>query len=320
LQPVKKLYPLLLEPSLHTKVWGGRRLETLFNKSLPTDEPYGEAWELHDTSTVTNGTYARLTLGELLEQTGTDLIGDHNDPADGFPLLGKFIDAADWLSIQVHPNDEQAAELEGQPRGKTEAWIFLATEPGAKLVLGVKPGTTREIMAQAIRDGVLEEHIGYGEVKDGDVLLLNANTVHALGPGILIYEIQQSSNTTYRLYDWNRMGLDGNPRELHIEKGVQVSNIDFLPPIAHPWGTDADPVVTLVESPYFKTDLYRVRGDVALQTGGRFHGLTCVSGSVAITDGSETITTGKGRSALIPASLPAYTLSGEGNILVSYQP
>ena len=145
---------------------------------------------------------AARSLGDLAADYGADLLGMGNDPAAGLPLLAKLIDASAWLSIQVHPNDEQARALEKEPRGKTEAWVILHAEPGAKLVIGLERGTTRERMAEAIGRGQLEALLAYAEVKSGDVLYIPANTIHALGPGILIYEIQQSSDVTYRLYDW----------------------------------------------------------------------------------------------------------------------
>lgn len=313
------LYPLLLEPSLHTKVWGGRKLATVMGKALPTDDPYGESWELHDTSTVTNGPLAGRTLGDLLGEYGADLIGDANDPAEGFPLLAKILDANDWLSVQVHPNDAQAAELEGQPRGKTEAWLILATDPDAKLVIGVQPGTSRQAMAQAIRDNALEGHLVTQAIQAGDVLFIPAGTVHAIGPGTLLYEIQQSSNTTYRLYDWGRMGLDGNPRDLHIEKGVQVANVDALPTIDNHPPSDADTV--MVASEYFLTTRYAISTSRDFDTNGRrFHSLTCIDGEVALAAGGETITLTIGRTALVPAAVGAYSLGGSGVVLVSQQP
>src|SRR5262249_35572250 len=157
----------------HVKVWGGRRLETSLHKQLPTNEPYGESWEMHDTSVVANGPHAGRTLGDLLKEYGHDLVGPDNTPSEGFPLLAKFLDAQDWLSVQVHPNDEQARELEGDPRGKTEAWYVLEATPGAKLVMAVKPGTTRQAMAEAIRANTLESLLVYAEVAPGDVLLNN---------------------------------------------------------------------------------------------------------------------------------------------------
>jgi mannose-6-phosphate isomerase len=317
-----KLYPLLLNPSLKTKVWGGRKLETVLCKELPTDEPYGESWELHDTSIVRNGSLAGQSLGDLLAIHGHDLIGRGNDPTEGFPLLAKFIDASAWLSIQVHPNDRQAQELEGEPRGKTEAWIVLYAEPDAKLVIGVEPGTSRETMAQAIRDGVLEDHVVYANVRAGDVLLLDANTVHAVGPGVVIYEIQQSSDTTYRLYDWNRMGMDGKPRELHIDKGVKVANVDFLPQIRNVQNNS--PVVTLVENHYFKSNRHQLgpgnRLETVLRTNGKFHSLTCIGGEINVLTDDHKITLTIGDTCLVPAAVHSYRLSGNGQVIRSWQP
>lgn len=314
------LYPLLLNPVPHTRVWGGRRLETELGKTLPTAEPYGESWEVHDTATVINGAHRGRTLGDLLREYGHELIGPDNNPADGFPLLLKFLDASDWLSVQVHPNDEQARLLEGDPRGKTEAWYVLAAEAGAKLVIGVQPGTSHEVMAQAIRENKLEDLLVYGEVTPGDVLFVRANTVHALGPGMLIYEIQQSSDITYRLYDWGRMGLDGNPRQLHIEKGVQVSNLDALPKIEHV--DDNAQTATVVECEYFITQRHRLTADedLTLDTNHkRFQILTCVQGQAEIAAGTENLPLMHGQTALIPANLGAYRLRGEGVVLRSLQ-
>lgn len=310
-------YPLALKSTLVIKVWGGRRLADVLGKSLPTDEPYGESWEVHDSAMVVNGTYAGKTLGEVLEELGTDLIGTHNDPSEGFPLLAKFLDAQDWLSVQVHPDDKQARELENQPRGKTEAWVLMDTAPDAKLVIGVTPGTSRETMAEAIRTNTLEPLLAYADVNAGDVLYMPAGTVHAIGPGCLIYEIQQSSNTTYRLYDWGRMGLDGNPRELHIDKGVQVSNVDDLPEVTHPTD-DSQPIV---DGAFFQTYRHSLDDDmITLDTGGNlFHALSCIDGQCSVSGGEQTVNFSKGQSVLIPANLGNYTLSGDGVVLRSLQ-
>ncbi len=318
------LYPLLLRPAFHVKVWGGRRLQTLLNKDLPTDEPYGETWEMHDTATVVEGALSGRSLGDLLREYGHALVGADNDPADGFPLLAKFLDANDWLSVQVHPNDAQARELEGEPRGKTEAWYFFATDPGVRIVKGMRPGTTREVMAQAIRDNALEPLLAYEEVNVGDVLVNLAGGIHALGPGIIIYEIQQSSDITYRLYDWGRMDLNGKPRTLHIEKGVAVSNLESLPPILHTAGNTL-PVVDLVQTPFFSTLLHQMTPRnglrITLDTAGRrFHILTSIGGSVVIRTGDYSVTLGLGQTALIPACVGVYTLEGEARILRSFQP
>jgi mannose-6-phosphate isomerase len=314
-----KPYPLLLEPALHAKVWGGRKLADVMGKTLPSADPYGESWELHDSCVVANGAYAGKTLGEMVEIYGAELIGAGNDPADGLPLLVKLLDAADWLSIQVHPNDAQAAELEGQPRGKTEAWIILAAEPTAKLVIGMEPGTDREEMAQAIRDNHLEDYIVAADVKAGDVFYIPAGTVHAIGPGIVLYEIQQSSDTTYRLYDWGRMGLDGKPRQLHIEKGVQVSNLASVPQVTHP-ARDSSPVVTMVQGEFFTTTLYRLQRDSrSIQTNGNFHALTCIDGAIVVEANGVSVAMTTGQTVMIPAACAVYTLSGVGQVLRSSQ-
>jgi len=309
------LYPLKLDPGLHVKVWGGRKLSSEMNIPLPTEDPYGEAWQLHDTSTITNGALKGKTIAEVVESHGTDLIGTNNNPEEGFPLLAKILDASDWLSVQVHPNDEQAKELEGDPRGKTEAWVILSAEDNARLVIGVKPGTSREVMAEAIRDNRLEDYIVYADVKAGDVLYIEANTVHAIGPGLLIYEIQQSSNITYRLYDWGRMGLDGKPRELHIEKGVQVSNVDSLPQVTHPEGQ------MIVDGEYFQTVRHQL-DDIKelIPTQKKFHSLTCIDGEIVVSvEGHTDMTLYKGQTGLIPASTAQFAMAGTGTILRSYQ-
>jgi len=312
------LYPLLMQPSLHVKVWGGRRLETVLGKTLPSAEPYGEAWEVHDTATVANGDLAGQTLGALVMRYDKDLLGVRNDPALGFPLLVKFLDAADWLSVQVHPNDQQAQQYDGEPRGKTEAWYVLAAEGERKLVYGMQPGTSRTDMADAIRENRLEPLLNYVTVGVGDTLFNSPGTVHALGPGLLIYEIQQSSDLTYRLYDWGRMGLDGKPRAMHIDKGTAVAITDSAPTVLR--HTD-EPNRLLVDCPYFTTTLTAISGTSApIPTGGVFHLLTVIDGALTVDDGRMNVEIGRGQSAVIPAALTTYTLHGMGKVLTSYQP
>lgn len=307
------LYPMLLDPTLHVKVWGGDQLRSKLGKDLPDDAPYGESWELHDTARILNGSQAGKTLAELIAQYGHAIIGTAFDPADGLPLLVKLLDASRWLSVQVHPNDAQANALEGDPRGKSEAWFILAATETARLVIGLKAGTSREQMAQAIREQDLEALLVYAYVKAGDVLNIEANTVHAIGPGIMLYEVQQSSDVTYRLYDWGRVGLDGQPRTLHIEKGTQVANIDHLPTITHP-DTDA-----IVSGRYFQTHRHCLNNThCVLQTAGHFQALTCFEGAFTVTGGGEQITLGLGQTVFIPSGLPEYTLAGTGWLLRSH--
>ncbi|MCY4062458.1 MAG: class I mannose-6-phosphate isomerase [Chloroflexi bacterium] len=310
-----ELYPLKLRPALHVKVWGGRRLANMMGKRLPTAMPYGESWELHDTALIANGPLRGATLGDLARDYGADLLGAGVDPAAGIPLLAKFIDASDWLSIQVHPNDEQAGALERELRGKTEAWVILHAEPGARLVIGLQPGTTREQMAEAIKRNQLEARLVYADVCTGDVLYIPANTIHALGPGLLIYEIQQASDVTYRLYDWGRLGLDGQPRELHIEKGVQVAELASLPRVRQPQNE------LLVDGEYFRTWRHELDGKALnIETEGCFQALTCIAGTVHVASAeNDSIRLNKGETGLIPACLSAFVMRGSGSILRSCQ-
>ncbi|MCS6835560.1 MAG: class I mannose-6-phosphate isomerase [Anaerolineae bacterium] len=311
---IPSLPPLKLSARLHTRVWGGRRLAD-YGKRLLSSEPYGESWEVHDSALIDGGPYDGRTLGDLLAVYGAALVGEGFNPAEGFPLLVKLIDAQDWLSIQVHPDDEQARRLEGDPRGKTEAWIILEATPGARLVIGVHPGTTPQALAAAIRQETLESLLVYAEARPDDVLYMPAGTIHAIGPGLMIYEVQQSSDITYRLYDWGRMGLDGQPRPLHIDKAIQVANLNSLPTLAR---FDAEEDALVVQGPYFCTRHWVLRDEHRTQyTAGRFQALTCLDGSLMLEGLGQAFSLARGDSALIPANLPEYTLSGAGRLLVS---
>jgi len=318
--PNSDLYPLKLQPSLRAKVWGGRMLAAQLQKKLPDAKPYGESWEVHDSACVLNGALRGLRLGELMQRFGQDLVGAGNEPADGFPLLAKFIQAESWLSLQVHPDNAQALRLEGEPRGKTEAWVILRAAPGARLICGLQVGTRRTQLAEAIRSKQLEPLLARRAVRAGDVLSIPANTVHALGPGLLIYEIQQASDITYRLYDWGRLGMDGKPRSLQIEKGLRVANVAARPQVLHP--PESDDAQLLVASPYFETWRHRLQGaPQALDSRRRFHALTCIAGAVQLAaDGYETLTLATGETGLLPACIERFSISGRGTVLRSCQP
>ncbi len=317
------LYPFLMQPQLHVKVWGGRKLATLLGKELPTDQPYGESWELHDTTAVANGPLAGKRLGELCFDYREALLGPGNNPTEGFPLLAKLLDARDWLSVQVHPNDEQARAFGDGLRGKTEAWYVVDADPGARLIIGVEPGTTRDALRQAIEQKRFEQLLVYAPVTAGDILLIGAGTIHALGPGILIYEIQQSSDLTYRFYDWGRLGLDASPRELHIEKSLAVANLDRLPEIRHTGNLNRD-VIPLFHCAYFQTELYRLHDGQPRAFGDtprrRFDILTCIEGSGMVEGAGVQVAFEKGQTLLVPASIERFTLSGEARVLRSTQP
>ncbi len=227
----KTVYPLLFEPVLKDYIWGGRHFERL-GRALPRKGVVAESWEISahqdGTTVVSNGYFAGQPLTAVHAALGLDLIGANNAWAQArgkFPLLVKLIDAAQPLSVQVHPDDEYALAHEENELGKTEMWYVLHAEPGAELVLGVTAGTTREAFRKSLLAGRLDPHLHRISVQAGDHFCVPAGTLHAIMSGLIMAEIQQNSNATYRVYDWNRLGADGKPRPMHVEKALDV--IDF---------------------------------------------------------------------------------------------
>lgn len=224
-------YPLLFNPVLKDYIWGGRNLEKLLGRSIP-DGRIAESWEIaaHEdgATVVTNGVYAGMPLTAVHDLMGLNLIGRHNAWAQArgkFPLLVKILDAHDRLSVQVHPGDEYALAHEGNELGKTEMWVILHAEPGAALILGLQPGMTAAELRQAIERGAVEQYLRSVPVSVGDFVCVPSGTLHAILGGVMVAEIQQNSNTTYRVYDWNRTE-NGVARPLHIEKALAVINFE----------------------------------------------------------------------------------------------
>ncbi len=215
------LYPFVLEPLERELIWGGHALATRYGKPAPDDAKIGESWECWDANRVLNGVSAGLSLGDLRGALGRELTG-HADPAAPFPLLTKFIDARHALSVQVHPGDAYARRVEHASAGKTECWYILEAEPGATIVLGWNRRTARGEYLERVRDGSLGELLRHVPVHPGDVFYLPAGTLHAIGKGIVLFEVQQASDLTYRIYDYDRVGPDGEPRELHVDKAADV--------------------------------------------------------------------------------------------------
>lgn len=322
-------YPLFFYPVYQERIWGGRKLAEKYNRELEGNR-IGESWEVscHENGMgiIRNGALKGIRLDEAIERHGEELLGTaiyHQDYRK-FPLLIKILDAADRLSVQVHPGDEYAQLYENGELGKTEMWYVIDAKPGAKLVYGIKQGIDKESFRSSIEKGSLEGYLQELEVTPGDVLYIPAGLVHAIGEGILIYEIQQNSDTTYRVYDWNRTDHSGRKRELHIEKGLNV--IDF----------HTDPRGTLnglkVEEPgglrilyvacdYFAMEELRIQGDMELAMDGkRFQILTCIDGQGTIHygDGQEALPSGI--SCLLPASLSGASISGNCTVIRSYVP
>lgn len=236
------LYPLQFHPALKAYLWGGRNLASKLGRTLPPGEKIAESWDIaahpDGESIVANGVYAGLSLTALHEQLGLALIGSHNAWAQArhkFPLLVKLLDAQERLSVQVHPDDAYAAQHAGAELGKTEMWVILDAAPEAAVILGVQPGVTRATFEAALAAGRLESQLHVLPVQAGDFVCVPAGSLHAILGGLLIAEIQQNSNTTYRVYDWNRRGADGRSRPLHLESALEVINFtQVAPPLPRP--------------------------------------------------------------------------------------
>jgi mannose-6-phosphate isomerase len=295
---------LRLAPAYQERVWGGQRLQ-------PGPNPIGEAWIVHEGNSIVGGTCDGRTLAELAATQGEALLGRKVIAQGGarFPLLIKILDAHDWLSVQVHPNDEQAIELAGPGQlGKTEAWHILAADPGAQLICGLQPGTTNDALAAAIRAGTVTDLARYLQVAAGDTIFIAAGTMHALGPGLLLYEVQQTSDITYRIFDWNRPLAAG--RKLHIEESLAVTNPAISGEVQpRPVGQPGTPQ-PLVACPYFA--LSEIVGPASLDTGGEsFHALTPVAGEITVAGDGWQHHLAPYESIVVPASAGAYSLTGD---------
>ena len=215
------VYPFAIEPKETPAIWGGDALVKRFGKKADPNAKIGESWECWDENRVLNGPLAGKTIADLRAQLGATLLGDL-DPQQLFPILTKIIDARDALSVQVHPDDAYAQRVEHQHNGKTECWYILSANEGAELVYGWKQDTTREEYERRVADGTLGDILRRVPVKAGETYYLPAGTLHAIGAGIILFETQQASDLTYRIFDWNRVGADGKPRELNVTKAADV--------------------------------------------------------------------------------------------------
>jgi len=293
---------LPLEPQFRERVWGGQRLRA-------SDPPIGEAWIAFGDSVVATGPLAGRSLAGLAAEHGPALLGSsvHGRYGRRFPLLAKLLDCADWLSVQVHPTDEQARRMVGPEEfGKTEAWFFLQTTPDARILLGVRPGTTAVELATAIREGRVAEVAATVPVHGGEAVLIPDGTLHALGPGLLLYEIQQESDTTYRAYDWGRPQSTG--RKLHIEESVEVTTTDGPGEPTSPVVAGATGTADAIDCPYFDLDLARIGATpLPLDTGGRsFHILTAIEGVAEIEAGAEVARLERFETALVAGATGTY--------------
>jgi len=305
--------PLLqFEPILREYLWGGRRLAEL-GKPIGDGPHYAESWEVvdhgGDQSRVIGGALAGTSLHELVMQHGAALLGRHH-PQRQFPLLFKFLDCQRTLSVQVHPNDEQAARLVPPDLGKTEAWVVLAAHPGSKIYAGLKQGVDRATLEEKLAAGRCEECLHHFEPHVGDCVLVEAGTVHALGAGLLVAEIQQASDTTYRLFDWNRVDRDGKPRPLHIPEALATIDYSRGPvnPVSPRTGRQPH-IERLVAGDKFVLDRWHIESPQTLVTDHRFHILAAIEGSVTLTSPHASLELSRGGTVLVPACCAAVQLT-----------
>ncbi|MFT5124462.1 MAG: mannose-6-phosphate isomerase [Kiritimatiellia bacterium] len=303
------LYPLTFDPIYQTYIWGGRQLADVYGRSIP-GEPCAESWELSDRpdgmSIVREGPLVGTSFRTLIETRAVELFG--HEPPPVFPLLIKILDAKTTLSVQVHPNDVTAASRGGE--AKSELWYVLSAEPGAKVYCGLKPGCTETSLRAAIEQEQLEDFLEVIEVTKGNVINVPGGCVHAIASGCLLLEVQQNSNTTYRLYDWNRRGPDGQPRALHIDQAMEVIDWESADCGKVAVKADASRCTKLLSTPYFTLERLDLSDPVDFQTQGRWHILFVESGQLHIDD----TVLNAGQTCLIPACLASVRLEGTSQL------
>jgi mannose-6-phosphate isomerase len=316
------LYPLRFEPIYQYRLWGGRRLANLLTAPLPGDGPIGEAWVLSDRddhpSRVANGPLKGQTIGQVLEHSREQLLGKLAGRFRRFPLLLKFLDAREMLSVQVHPGDACKDLLPEGETGKTEAWVVLEAGTGSRIYAGLKPGATEAGLRQALTNGSVAEQLACFAPKAGDAVLLPAGTVHSLGGGVVVFEVQQNSDVTFRLYDWDRVDSEtGQPRALQVAQALAC--IDFAE-------GPADPVAPVVEmvTPVRRTrllhcehfGLWRIRGQSPFAVGaaGVPRVLVCIQGTGQVERGGAIFAVRKGDAVLLPAVLGVCTFQPRGAV------
>ena len=305
------LYPLLFDPVFQYRLWGGRDLEDFMSASLPGPGPYGEAWILSDrddiSSVVTNGPLKGRSLTELMRESGADIMGPHWKEHSRFPLLLKFLDCQEMLSVQVHPSDDQTELLPQGENGKTEAWVVLKAGHRSKIYEGLEPGTTRETLRTAISDKTLGSLLPSFAPKPGDAVYIPAGTVHALGNGVMVFEVQENSDVTFRLYDWDRVDeKTGKPRELHVEKGL--ASIDFDQRAGHPVVPVTEPGSPIGREQLFLCghfEVWRTTGPHSRSVGaeGEPRILVCLEGSGIVRSGEGSSPLKRGAVMLLPAAV-----------------
>lgn len=316
------LYPLQFEPILKERIWGGEKLKTLLNKPI-TSKITGESWELStvpgDVSTVANGDLKGKSLMDLIDDIPNEILGTRVYERFGkqFPLLFKYLDAREDLSIQVHPNDKLAKERHNS-FGKTEMWYVMQADTDSRIIVGFKEDSSKEEYLKHLNDNTLVSILDDVKAKAGDVFFLETGTVHAIGAGLVVAEIQQTSDITYRLYDFDRVDAQGNKRELHVDLALDAINYNKVD-TQKKYTSEVNTSNTVVDCPYFTTNFVPLDGKASISKSGEtFTVYMCIEGSFEIEYDGFKHTYIKGDTVLVPAAINAFNLNGKASILEIY--
>jgi mannose-6-phosphate isomerase len=302
------LYPLRFAPMFQYRLWGGRALADFMDQPLPGDGPVGEAWILSDradfSSTIVNGPLAGQTLSELMQQRKTDILGKHAARFQRFPLLLKFLDVEKMLSVQVHPRDDQAELIPAGDTGKTEAWIVLRARAGARIYAGLKPGTSARDLG-SLTAANADNFLPSFTPRPGQAVMIEAGTVHSLGDGVLVFEVQENSDTTFRLFDWDHVDArTGKPRELQVDKALAA--IDFAQGPIQPLASGAEaPGEEMLSDSHFHLTRWQETRDFPVGAPDEARVLVCAEGDGRITIGAHDTAMKRGDVVLLPAAVGA---------------
>lgn len=321
---------LSFEEAYFERIWGGDKLRTLYGKDIPQDKPIGEAWLIVDhhvhESAVAEGPHQGKTLRQLIEDDAQALLGTRAQLTmhGRFPLLLKILDARDVLSVQVHPDDACAKALGEPDVGKTEMWHVLQADPGSELICGLEPTVTADQFRKAVHDGSVETLMTRFKVSHGFSIFVGAGAVHAIGAGVVLAEIQQNSDLTYRIYDWGRVEAHGKPRSLHLDKAIRAIHFGAAgASLARPfeYAVANARCAILAACPYFAAELLTLKGTFRRHTRNEsFHILLGKSGDLMVRHGHDELTVRAAQAVLVPGSLDVFEVVGYGSFLDYYVP
>ena len=317
-----KIYPIQFEPILKERIWGGEKLKTVLNKPI-TSKITGESWELStvegDVSIVANGELKGKSLTEIIDMMPNEILGTavHKRFGKQFPLLFKYLDAREDLSIQVHPNDELAKKRHNS-FGKTEMWYIMQADEDARIIVGFKEKSNANEFSEGLKNKSLLNLLDDVKVKEGDVFFLETGIVHAIGAGLVVAEIQQTSDITYRLYDFDRVDAQGNTRELHIDLALDAINYNKVDTY-RPYSKNLNQSNAIVDCPYFTTNFIPLDGkETVAKTADSFTVYMCVDGEFVLEYNDVISKYKKGDTVLFPAAMTDFVLSGKASILEIY--